>query len=671
MSSPMTPSPGIQRGSPTQAGPGPTIDSASQRQMRHGPPPRQSHSHIKSLQIQPLQSLITGEVQAKLIAALATLRGKKGAPFSFVTSGDVPTFSSVPVQESGPEVTARQQQQPSLRLSWLLKHLASTSASPRRGQTIIDPAEGGIITHPASKALIDYFMLEINAKWEYILDPHVDTYDSVCRRSPIVFVTILFCSSKFTNYVDGALVPTTDPSLQSRLCTLVRKLAVRNFAEGNRSLETMQAFYILACRKEQDDDVSYLHSGYAFRILQDADLEQPDCDDPRAVRLWRTWLGLFRQDKQQSLFFLKRAFFGPGSDGGMSSSSNFKAWLRNSHALPLDSVASCCADLRRIQANMRAIVHKASAAMEPCLLDLMESEWSRWNSTWQESLYGNVDDMRTSGQPVFNGKMLLPGGWRIRTLMKLYESSVRLNVASAIFRQALIASAATLSRFNRESTAPLSLDLPSVVQLLATGVLGLRGSIQGAFGTLAQLSSFPEDDLRRSPDAVLLLGPSAALLLCLLLCLPCRGLLGSAFQKASIGLISDIAQHMSQAVQSPQDIVALHANYLESLIQIMGPAAQASAPEWRNSATSQQAPSSIVPQDGLGQVHHDDGVIEAANVLTSGMAASQGDALDYVDAMFGLSTGQEHDLHWQSLANLLEPDYCSILPLPAELHDSM
>jgi hypothetical protein len=85
--------------------------------------------------------------------------------------------------------------------------------------------------------------------------------------------SVLFCASKFANFVDSGLVSPTDPYLQSRLCSLAQNLVIKALAEGDRSIESTQAMYLLVCWKDADDDISYLHSGYAFRILDDLDLE--------------------------------------------------------------------------------------------------------------------------------------------------------------------------------------------------------------------------------------------------------------------------------------------------------------------------------------------------------------------------------------------------------------
>lgn len=259
--------------------------------------------------------------------------------------------------------------------------------------------------------------------------------------------------------------------------------------------------------------------------------------------------------------------------------------------------------------------------------------------------------------------MLHPGASHITTLLTLYEQSVRLNIASAIFRQALIASAEPPSRPNGHNSTSLHLDLPSVVQMLATDVPGLRNSIEGAFGTLTQLLCFPTEDLRQSPDAVLLLGPSAALFLCLLLCLPCRGLLGPSFQKTAIGLIRDIASHVGQAVKSTQDIVCLHAAYLESLVQILSPVSQIPVSEGSRGTTAQQNLGPVMPSEAHEQSQNDDSVLQAAHVLTSGLVSSQGDTLGYMDTMFDLSAALENNVHMQSLVNLLDPDCWSVLPM--------
>ncbi|KAL2694629.1 hypothetical protein Neosp_001214 [[Neocosmospora] mangrovei] len=253
------------------------------------------------------QPLITPEIRARIVATLATLNGKRGAPFSFITSGDRPAFrartgSEDSIQAEDQQAHAPEHSEavtPSLKLSCLLRPLTagprtqvnddsrqhtplvkmpSYAASMALGDTIKDPIEDGILSLPASVALFQYFMLEMNSKWEYLLDPHLDTHDNVRQRSRFLFATVLFCSSKFVHFANESLVSTTDPFLQSRLCSLARNLAVKTFAVGDRSIETMQAFYLLVCWKDADDDISYLHSGYAFRILHDLDLDQAGAD---------------------------------------------------------------------------------------------------------------------------------------------------------------------------------------------------------------------------------------------------------------------------------------------------------------------------------------------------------------------------------------------------------
>ncbi|KAJ5469020.1 hypothetical protein N7475_006772 [Penicillium sp. IBT 31633x] len=293
------------------------------------------------------QPAITNEIRARIIATLATLKGKRGAPFSFVTSGASGSQSQQSFEQS-------QSTPLSLKLSWLLRPLKASpwhggrydsqqstepvkmpsyAASMTLGQTVTDPVEGGMISLQASMALFEYFMLQMNAKWEYVLDPHVDTHSDVRKRSPLLFASILFCASKFTNFINGNLVPATDPYMQSRLCSLARNLAIKTIAEGDRSIETMQAFYLLVCWKDKDDDISYLHSGYAFRILHDLDLEQGGSDRRQEARRRRTWLALFRQDRQQSLFFMRRASLSL-SDEDPPSVGDLDTWLKMSHALP-------------------------------------------------------------------------------------------------------------------------------------------------------------------------------------------------------------------------------------------------------------------------------------------------------------------------------------------------
>lgn len=637
---------------------------------------------------QTIPPLITADIRRRLVAALATLKGKRGSPFSFVTSDETPSFGTRDAAENLVREAPQQQfstqsssTPPSLKLSWLLRPLRAGPRVPESdgshqpvspiempsylssmslGNNINDPIEGGILSRQMSLVLFDHFMLEMNAKWEYILDPHVDTHDEVRRRSKLLFATVLFCSSKFASWSDGILTSTTDPFLQSRLCMVARSLVIQKLAEGDRSIDTMQALYLLVCWKEPNDDISYLHSGYAFRILHDLDLEQHDGDKWLAARRRRTWLALFRQDKQQSLFFMRRASLGLGDEEGPAFVGDLSTWLKMPHSLPLDFVACCSADVRRLQSRLRVMVKKASSPMLPCLLGLMESELSKWRSTWQDHLEGE-GRICPNDDPSLDQRLLSPGPNHLNTLVGLWESSIRLNVASAILRQALMASMA--SSLRSEEQAPLSslnFDLPTVVDLLSTDVLGLSISVEGAFGTLRHLLRIPVADLRRSPDAVHLLGPNAALFLCLLLCLPCNGLLGPSFQSTAVGLIQDMARHMAQSVQSPQDTLALNAAYLDSLVNLLSPDNTQTAPDTHSLTIPPIIDREHPYSDAIG-VHLDGSELQATPVLAGGNGEFAG--VNSHDEILNLPSKPGESLHAQSVANLLDPGfYWEMLP---------
>jgi len=412
----------------------------------------------------------------------------------------------------------------------------------------------------------------------------------------------------------------------------------------------MQAFYLLACWKEPDDDVSYLHSGYAFRILLDLDIRQSDKNEKEAARYRRTCLALFRQDKQQSLFFMRKASLGAGEEEGAPFSGELNDWLSLSHTLPFDFIACCNADIRRKQARLRLMAQKSSMDMFPCILDLMDSELSRWRATWQSHV-GSRSRFHQSDHLSPDQRCFSPGMNHADILMGLWEQSVRLNIASVVLRQALLSTVTSLRLTEQQQpSSSLSLDIPSVVDTLTTDFPGLASSIEGAFGTLRQLLMFPPDDLRRSPDSVLLLGPNAALFLCLLLCLPCSGMLGHSFQRTATSLVRDVARHVGQSVRSTQDSVVLHALYLDSLARLL----DATSPQEdtaqsdqigsksrgrsnhldvHEAAVCESTPTSV---DDAGGLHADNGSIEhTANLLSE--------------------SGQE--LQMQTLANLLDLDF--------------
>ncbi|KAK5075650.1 hypothetical protein LTR70_005393 [Exophiala xenobiotica] len=506
--------------------------------------------------------------------------------------------------------------------------MPSYLSSMTLGQTITDPVESGILTKADSVALFDHFMLHMNAKWEYLLDPHFDTHQDVRHRSALLFATILFCSSKFASCINGSPVLTTDAFLQSRLCMVARNLAIGSFARGDRSIETMQAFYLLACWKERDDDVSYLHSGYAFRVLHDLDLEQNIENRRQAARL-RTWLALFRQDKQQSMFFMRRASFSLG--GG-----------------------------EEIQSKTRVMVQKASTTMLPFLLDLMDTELQRWKTRWQNHLEGEGRHQPKDDRSL-DGGLLRLGRRHIEMLVGLWEHSVRLNIASAVLRQALMALVVPgHGSIEQPSLSSLSLDSPAMLDVLLDDVPGLSGSVEGAFGILQHLLSIPTDDLRRSPDSVLLLGPNASLFLLLLLCLPCNGVLGASFQRTAVDLIQDVARHVGQSVQSPQDTVVLHASYLDSLVRLLHPTSSQYPSHMNDSRTAStlDPPRSHMDADIM---RYNESELEAAHVLAGGSGAFDG-AVNTSDTMFNLLDQNEQNLGVQSLANLLDTDFFREMP---------
>lgn len=642
------------------------------------------------------QLYITTDIRERLISALSSLRGKKGAPFSFVTSGNELFLdqSHEPADQTDHNQPARhhQQKQPAstqqqagsfpLKLSWLLRPLKANGqpqgrpchadtchdgdavkmptylSSTTLSQTISDPIDSGILSRAASVALFKEFMKELNAKWEYVLDPRFDTHDGVRARNQLLFATILFCSSKFFNSVDQSVTTKTDPHLQVRLCGVARSLAVNMFAAGDRSTETMQALYLLACWKDTDDDISYMHSAYAFRILQDLDLEQTLVDRPQTARR-RAWLALYRQDKQQSLFFMEKRSHSLGADDVLPIIDK-ERWQSNSFALPSDFFACCSADIRRLQFKLSVMVRKSSTAMLPCLLELTDSDLQVWESKWRGHL---MDDVRRypRDDSSLDVAMLGPDSQHKDILLGLWKHSVRLNVASAILRQTVTASVASYFRTHNQPLPPLlSLDLPAIESIMPSDAPGLWSSVEGAFETLRHLLKFPVEDLRCAPDAVVLLGPNAALFLCLLLCLPIDGILGPAFQQKAIGLIQNIALHIAQAVQSPHDTIALHSTYMESLVALLQPGELphssqgqdlAAPPETNTSRTGEPCIDSFPDATALQQAQVSTGSIGGLNY-------------DHIESsgMDNRSHDFSQDLDAQSLAILLDFNF------PWELH---
>jgi hypothetical protein len=301
--------------------------------------------------------------------------------------------------------------------------------------------------------------------------------------------------------------------------------------------------------------------------------------------------------------------------------------------MPSDMAACCSADLRRVQGKLRALVQEASAEMLPCLVDLMEADINDWRLRWKKHLETDNRD-----------PLLYPDQHHLDTLVQIWDHSVRLNIASGILRQALLSSVASQC---------LQLGIRTIQNVLSPELPGLLNSIEGAFGTLRRLLDFPLDDLRRAPDAILLLAPSAALFLCLLLCLPEHGMLGPAFQHTAVCLIRSIAQRVGECVQSPQDTLTLYATYLQSLVELLDPSTQHPPTLEPDFGVQPPLDELQVQLEGDG-LSLDVSTLQEAQVLTNGVG-DQNCLMDTHDSILETS-GVDDNIYAQSLANLLRGD---------------
>ena len=537
-----------------------------------------------------------------------------------------------------------------------------------------DALDCGILTRTAAQALFDHFLLEMNAKWEFILDPLVDTHDAIRKRSSFLFATVLFCASKFARAVDTGR-PSADAFVRSRLCGLARNLAVRTFARGDRSIETMQAFYLLACWREPEDGTSHLHCGYALRILHDLDLNRPEGDD-QLVRRRRTWLALYRQDMQQGLWLMRRISLASSIEDGVHFLGDPNMWRCTAHVRPFDFLSCCNANLRRFQFKIRSLVKTASSTSLPGLLDLMDAQLGTWRSTWQSELVRCRDRVDESPNPTSSAQSLcMPDEHHVTRLLTLWEQSVRLSVGSEVLQRALQDIVGTNVRKRgaappanpqpmqphqqASQRAPLpsvhfSLDTPSVTDLLSTDIPGLRASIEGAFGTLRQILHFPIHDLRHAPDSVSLLAPHAALFLCLLLCLPCRGLLGPQFQHTAVELTQDVHRHFQTggtALSPHEDPLSLHVAFLRSIVELVRPP-QTHPLAPRSTSPGPHSCTPLPPRDVARESSTAD-ALPSAETASGEMQAFAPDS-DVFPEDFPAGPGI-HELDMHSLANLLDP----------------
>ncbi|KAL4794103.1 hypothetical protein BDV19DRAFT_390615 [Aspergillus venezuelensis] len=572
------------------------------------------HSKPSAPDNTPQAPVIAAAVPANIIGALASLRARRGAALLLATPGSIASGVAQAPESMSLSSLLHPLGQPSSvpPVTGRIK-MPSYSSSMTLGHTITDPIEGGILDSEVSKSFYDFFMLEMNAKWVFLLDATEDTHDSVRTRSPLLFVTVLLCSSKFLNVRDDGLDSGPDPFLQARLCTLARSLVINALAAGDRSIETIQALYLLVCWKDVDDDISFLHTGYAYHVLQNMNVPRKDVRLRDIARRRRMLLALFGPDKPQDMT----------EDPSLSDPEGCS---RTPGSTQLDLIACSCTDLRRIEGRLLNLVDGSSEILIRCVEDMLDGELRAWRSKWTPCISSELDEQATINSPSLD-----PHRQHLRICLALWEQSTRLRVGFAILRRSVMAALgqATCQDHNRPSQADpyLIFDVAGLQSIPTRQLVGVRSSLEGAFGTLGELLRFHPHELRRAPDVLLLLIPTAALVLCLLLCLQRSAdhLPGPAFQRRALALIHGMAQHIASCVQSPQDSVVLHSTYLDSLIQLLGHSGVTSCSQ-RESQGAQQGLNALSVPAGAEAVDIDGLTVQAAGVLADGMPVHQVDS---------------------------------------------
>ncbi|KAJ4111515.1 hypothetical protein NW768_011869 [Fusarium equiseti] len=106
-----------------------------EEQQHEQPAPAPDHASISSAPPSPHvnhhapRELITPDIRAKIVATLATLKRKSGAPFSFLTSGDKPSGADESTHQQPLPPDHLQSSAPSLKLSWLLSPLQASGST--------------------------------------------------------------------------------------------------------------------------------------------------------------------------------------------------------------------------------------------------------------------------------------------------------------------------------------------------------------------------------------------------------------------------------------------------------------------------------------------------------------------------------------------------------------
>ncbi|KAK7043733.1 hypothetical protein VNI00_008345 [Paramarasmius palmivorus] len=164
-------------------------------------------------------------------------------------------------------------------------------------ELVQDPVTKGLIDEDGAKLVFDLIFIRLNP-FVNLFDPSLHSFSYVRKKSPFLFTVLLMAGCKFFK-----------PELFPQCQQLANQLAVKAFAEGWKSVETVQAFACLTYWKDPDDTRTWTYIGYACRMavelglnryVSQSSLHETDLQMRERRNRERTYLILFVHDRSLS-----------------------------------------------------------------------------------------------------------------------------------------------------------------------------------------------------------------------------------------------------------------------------------------------------------------------------------------------------------------------------------
>lgn len=475
-----------------------------------------------------------------------------------------------------------------------------------------DAVSQGLLPLFTARRLFHFFITHLNM-WSMIIDPDLHTHDYVRRTSPFLYSVILHLAARFSvdevyGHAAGepervVQVPTVTETECRHLQVIAKNHAATVFIDGDRTVEAVQAFFLLATWKEHDDALSYVQSGFAFRLAMDMELgkgvpkslqklalsEQEQGRSQQVRRLIellrnreRCCLQLFVQDRSQAFHYIRHFTFSvlePVISGAFE-------WYLQPGAKPWDVFLCASVECRKVQSKYQGIMTSVASAVadRDAAAAAIEGDLDAWHSTWARRL----DEEHEQWTRAHDGALPphAPQMSFMQASMALWRDSIKLHLVADLLEQDLRttqSSSPSLRHYAHDYEPGATSNTGSgtatprrIVNLVGLPAFSL--CVRAARGVISALCSLPPAVLRHAPDSIHLLADHTGLFLCGMVCIRSDPPLSSEYLRTTLSAVERMRDALWQATIQESDSVALHARYLDSLAEVLRPTKKAPKP---------------------------------------------------------------------------------------------